>query len=409
MQAILKQSSWLLGAQMIARTIGFFYTIFLAKTLGVSDFGLYSIALTYFSLFSIITDFGFTRYLVREVSLNPKKSSLLLFHVSILRLLISALLFVSFAFLLNIVDPDKPRVALVLLAGLAIIPQAIALTFDAIFTALQKLQYSSISLVFLSLAGTLFGFYFLRQGFGAPGALYGFIAGHFIYLLILAFFLKIEKINYFDTFSIKEIKNLIIGSLPYAFLGILGLLYFKIDTLILAYLKGNFDTGIYSAAYRFLEVIVFMPGALAAALFPVLTRSINNNFKSTYELYLKFTGIVLSVALIVSVSYFYLLPFLIAFFLPQYMLSISVVKILSLTVPFLFMISIQGVVLMSRKQFLKSLIIMSIFNLCFNIVLNFFLISQYSYTGAAWATVISDIVGFSLFFVYIRIKLYARS
>ena len=40
-----------------------------------------------------------------------------------------------------------------------------------------------------------------------------------------------------------------IGSLPYGLLGILGLLYFRIDTILLSYLRGNFETEIAAGTY----------------------------------------------------------------------------------------------------------------------------------------------------------------
>ena len=68
MKEILKQSSWLIGAQILSRIIGFFYTIFLARNLGVSDYGLFSVGLAYFSIISSFSDFGFNRYLIKEAS-----------------------------------------------------------------------------------------------------------------------------------------------------------------------------------------------------------------------------------------------------------------------------------------------------------------------------------------------------
>ena len=68
MKEILKQSSWLFFAQILTRVIGFFYTIFLANSLGVLDFGLYSVGLAYFSIISSLADFGFNRFLIREIA-----------------------------------------------------------------------------------------------------------------------------------------------------------------------------------------------------------------------------------------------------------------------------------------------------------------------------------------------------
>ena len=81
MRSILKQTSWLFVAQVIARAAGFFYTIYLANVLGVEGFGLFSVALSFFYLISTVSEFGFNRFLVKEVSLDEKKIPILLWNI----------------------------------------------------------------------------------------------------------------------------------------------------------------------------------------------------------------------------------------------------------------------------------------------------------------------------------------
>lgn len=405
MRVILKQTSWLFLAQVLSRLIGFFYTIFLAKSLGVSNFGLYSVTLAYFSLLSSISDFGFNRYLITELAGNNLKIPQLLFSISVFRVTVTSVLFAIFAVVLYLFDPEKMRVSLILLATLSAVPQAAALTLDSVFVALRKLQYSALGLVVLSISTTTLGVAFVFSGFGTIGAIAALIAGQIIYLLILAIFLKGQRFALQIKINWLTIKNIILGSFPYGLVGILGLLYFKIDTLILSYLKGNFDAGIYSAAYKFLEALVFIPSSLSLALFPNVVKWINTNPLRVYKLYIKSTILLFFISLGVVAIYSLFLPQIIIFFLPQYLPSISVIKILSLTIPFMFMISPQSIVLFSDRRFLKVLIVISSFNLLLNIAMNFFLIPKYSYFGSAWATLVSDVIGFVIFFCYIRIKL----
>ncbi|MDP3973672.1 MAG: flippase [Candidatus Daviesbacteria bacterium] len=405
MEKILRQTSWLFLSQVITRTIGFFYTIFLAKNLGVSDYGLFSIALVYFSLLSTIADFGFNRFLVTEIASDRKKTSQLLFATAIFRLAITSILYAIFAVGLYFLDPDKIRVYLILLASLAVLPQSIALTLDAVFIAIQKLQISSIALLSLSISTTIGGIILVNLKYGVTGAIIAVILGQLIYLSTLAFFLKVQHIALQLEVKWQTLKNIIWGSVPYGLVGILGLLYFKIDALMLGYLKGNFDVGIYSVAFRFLEAIIFIPTSLSTALFPNIVRLIHTDTAKAYKLYINATLILLFASLIIFIIYQTLVPLVISNFLPQYLPSINVIRILAFTIPFMFMISPQGIILYSEKRFLRALILISVFNLVLNIGLNFYLIPKYSYFGSAWATLISDIVGFFIFFVYIRSKL----
>lgn len=404
MDKILKQTSWLFGAQLFGKVIGFFYTIFLARNLGVEDFGLYSVALVYFSLASTISDFGFNRFLTREISKESGNLADLLSNVTIFRATLTTVCFAFFAIFLYLFDPDKLRVNLILLAVMAVIPQSVAMSIDSVFVALQKLQFSSIALLVLNVSTTIFGILLVNFGFSATGTIDALIFGQFIYLLTLIIFLKKQKIKYLGHIEFKALIKIIKGSLPYGILSILGLLYFRVDLLMLTYIKGNFDAGIYGAAYKFLEAIVFIPSALATALFPILTKFHETDPGKIKKLYFSSIKIMGFAGIGIALSYFLILPLIIKAFLPNYLLSIEVIKILALTIPFMFIHVPGAQVLLSTDKYLKPVFYLSIVTLSFNILLNLIFIPHFGVLAAAWVTVLSEILSFLVFFNLLKRK-----
>lgn len=407
MRQIFKQASWLVLAQFITKSISFFYTFFLAKSLGVEGFGLYIVAISYFSIISSIADFGFNRFLIREISIEKINVSQLLWNTLILRLALASVLFASFAIVLYSFDKDASRVNLILIALMAVLPQSIAMTFDAIFVALKKLQFSAIML-FISTIGMAFsGWYLVTQGFGSIGAVNGLIFGQLVYAL--GFFL-ITGLNigiHFPKIELSIIKKAVKGSLPYGILGILGLLYFRIDSIILSYLKGSYDAGIYGASYKFLETIIFIPGSFAAALFPNMTKLYSKNMSDLKKLYFKSLKIMLVLGLILFLSYIFILPILITLYLPNYLPAIEVIKILSLSIPFIFIATPGVQVLLSTDKYLTPVILFSVFTLLLNIILNFLFIPKFGYIAAAWITVFSDTISFIIFFILINLYIFS--
>lgn len=406
MSAILKQTSWLVLAQVLTKIIGFFYTIFLARNLGVSDFGLYTVALAYFSIISSFADFGFNRYLIREIARDKLKVSELLCNIIMLRLTLTSVIFGIFSFSLYILDPDKLRVSLILLTVLAILPQAIALTFDGIFVALQRLQFSALALIISSITTVLFGFYFITLGFGPMGAVNALIVGQVLYVLALFIFLYFHKALSFSKVTMLILKQALIGSLPYGLLGVLGLLYFRIDTVLLSYIKGNYQTGLYGIAYRFLEAIIFIPSSFAAALFPSLAKLHGNNLVEMKKLYYKSLKLMVVLGLFILIFYITILPIFIRLFLPNFSEAINIIKILSLSIPFIFL-STPGVqVILSSDKYLKEVVFLSIFTLAFNIVLNLLFVPLFGLLAAAFITVLSDVLSFIIFYIFIDKKIF---
>lgn len=402
MRSILKQTSWLFLAQSITRVIGLFYTIFLARTLGVEEFGLYVLALAYFSLVSSVSDFGFNRFLIRELAKDKLKLPELVCNIAMLRLTLAAILFAIFAYGLYLFDPDKLRVSLTLLAVLAILPQSAAITIDAVFVAFRKLQFSALALLISSLTTVLLGSILVYFGLGAFGAVNAIIFGQLAYVLALAIFLWRQGVLNLSSVKFATLKQVTLGSLPYGLLGILGLLYFRIDTLLLSYLRGNFEVGLYGAAYRFLEAVVFIPTALGIALFPVMAKLHTLHVSQIKSLYVRSMKIMGFISIILAFVYITILPIIIKEFLPKFLPSIDAVRILALAIPFMFLHVPASSVVLSSEKYLKPIIFLSLIPLSFNILMNLIFIPHYGFIAASWITVASDILSFLLIFTFIQ-------
>lgn len=408
MRQILRQTFWLILAQTLTRIVGFFYTIFLAKNLGVSDFGLLTVVLAYFSIISSVADFGFNRFLVREVVRNEMKTSELLCNVVMLRLAQAAILFAVFAIFLYNLDPDKIRVSLILLAVLAILPQSVALTFDSIFMAFGKLQFSAVALILSSLLTTLAGLYLVTSGFGVMGAINALIFGQLIFAATQIFLLFRNFGLLLANIKLSIIKKAIIGSLPYGLLGVLGLLYFKIDAVLLSYLRGNFETGLYGVAYRFLEAIIFVPGAFAVAFFPKMAKLHDENLAEVKKLYFSSLKLMVVLGVTLMLGYLFILPLAVLLFLPQFLQALAAIKILSLSIPFIFLATPGVQVLLSTEKYLKGVIVLSFLTVAVNIVLNLLFIPKFGFLAAAWITVLSDVLSFIIFYLFITRKIFSK-
>ena len=401
-KVILKKSAWLYGGQVFAKVTSFLYTLFLARSLGVGDFGLYVAALSYFSLVSSLADFGITRFITREVSLGRERVGKLLSAAIVLRLIILVVFIFAFLGGIYFLDPDLTRRNLFLLAVLVALPQSISLTLDAAFIASLKTKYSALGIASLSIFTVLIGIILVTLGFGPQGAVLGLLAGQALYVLSLIVLAFKERLNWLEAFDFQLIKRMLAGSLPYGFLGILGLIYFKVDTLFLSYLRGNFETGIYGVAYRFLEAIVFIPTTLAVTLFPILAKLQEIDKAQIKKIYYKSIKVMAVFGVIVAVGYVFILPLIISLFLPQYLKAVVVVQILALSIPFMFVHVPVSQILLSSEKFLRQVIFISFVPLIFNITANLIFIPQYGFMAAAWITVISDVISLSVLIFYIQ-------
>ena len=412
LKAVLRNSSYLLLAQVFTKILSFFYAFYLAKQLGVVEFGNYSVALSYFSVLSSVVDLGISRFMIREVSKDQSRFIALFINSLVIRIVFAIGLVFAFGLILFITDPDKTRTYLSLIAAFTVIPQVVGLTLDAALIVKNRFKYSAGGILILNLSTILLGIWLVNKGVGAVGALIAIVTGHVLFMLGNLFFLLLSTKDLHDLFShIRRdtLKVILKGSLLYGVMSMLGLIYFKVDTLLLSYLKGNYDAGVYSAAYRFLEGIVFIPAAFETAFFPVMSR-INVLGKFNFALYLKSIGLLGLLSIPFVISFWYLVPWMILNFLPSgYLPSITVIGILALAVPFIFALAAQGAVLLSNEKNLRLLFGVSLFNLIGNIIGNLIFIPQYGVYAAAWMTVISQFLAFVIYFAIIYYSSYEKT
>ena len=75
--------------------------IFIARHLGVSNFGIYTFSLTIAGILGIISDFGICQLMIREVAKDKNKASFYFLHGTILKILLNSFIIFIFYYLIS--------------------------------------------------------------------------------------------------------------------------------------------------------------------------------------------------------------------------------------------------------------------------------------------------------------------
>jgi O-antigen/teichoic acid export membrane protein len=396
---LFRSSVGLIISQIFIKGIAFFYTIFLARTLNVDNFGFYTASLAFFALVTSFGEFGFNRYLIREGTKDHTKLPTLIATVAVTRSIFSIVSIAVIGLLLLIFDDNPTRIYLTFLALMAVLPHSIALTYDAALVAKEQFRYSAYASIILSVTNAVIGYFLVFGGLGAEGALFALMIAQAIYLVVLILFVKQNNINLWSSLSRSMAKQIISGTIPYGVLGILGLLYFRVDTLLLSYLKGSYDTGIYGAAYKFIEAIVFIPSVIFTTLFPTFAKLHDSDKSTLKDMYYRSLKMMMGLSVVILAGYLLVLPLVFKMALPQYVGSRDALFLLSFSIPCMFFNAPAVIVLFATDKYLKPVIVLSIFTVLFNIVGNILLIPTYGYMAAAAMTVTSELLSCVVFYV----------
>ena len=397
-QRIAKNVGVLGISQVITSTLGFILLIYAARYLGEVGFGKYSFALSFTALFVIFADLGISNLIIREIARNKELTNEYLTNVSLIKLLLSFLAFGFIVLTINLADYPQDTTYAVYFFGVYTILTSFALTFRSIFYAYERMEYTAVVMLIEQIILVSLVLFVLFSGYGLIELAYVYVfAG--IVDVVLSFSIVLIKIaKPKPTINFSLWKPLIIGSIPFGLNALFGVLFFKIDTVMLSVFKTDAAVGIYNAAYAPLLALGIIPGVFTSTLYPVMSRyfiSSKDSLKTFVVLSSKYMVII---GFPIAIGCFILADrFISLFYLDQYSESIIVFQILALFIPLRFVSSITGTLLTSINR--QSIRTVSVgISALFNIVLNAAMIPYFSYIGASIATVLSEVL---LYFVFI--------
>lgn len=196
-----------------------------------------------------------------------------------------------------------------------------------------------------------------------------------------------------------KVSSLFYEAAPFGIGNLFAFIYVQSDIIMLKYLTSDEQAGLYSAAFLILSAIYLFPSILYGKfLMPKFHRWANHDRKKFYAIYKKgnfymfLVGVFITTVIILLSAY--IIPLV---FGADFISSIPLLKILSFTIPFIFVGYSFAATLVTKDNMKKKVIFMGIVALV-NIILNFSLIPIFDANGAAFATIFSNFILVIIYF-----------
>lgn len=393
------------GSQIIVRLVTIIFALISIKLitnyLGTAGTGNYNTITTYINFFIVIADLGLFSVAVREIAKKPEEEKKIITNMFGVRL-VSALIASAVAILIVFLTPYSHQIKIgVVIATGFLLFNLLSSVYDVVLQTRLKMQYSALA-EFLSKLISLIAIYLVVKNSGS----FFWIIGTVSLSGILIFFFKWLFSKQFVSFGIRyneKIVNWIFQlSWPIGIVFVLNNLFFKIDTLILFAIKGAAPVGIYSVAYKVLEVTIFAGSYFASSLKPVLSQNVTTDKDGVGNIISKSIIVMLLLATPITILSIIFSKDIIVFLSNSDFVSGSqALVILSLALPFVYLDALLGEILVASDQ-RRLLVRIAIFILSFNLILNLILIPRFSFVGAAYVTLVSEIVLLVINFFYTK-------
>lgn len=303
LKSIIANSGWLFVDRIFRMGVGLFVGVWVARYLGVEQFGLFNYAMAYVALFSNLATLGLPSLVIRLITNEPEKREEILgttFWLQLAGGIASLLIAVSMMYVLRSNDGLTLRLVAILAA---------TSIFKA-FGAIELWFQSQVQSKYLVLAGnTAFLIIIIVKiiliNLQAP--LLAFAAATLAEAAIVAvgliFFHKLQGYSLWAwRWSLPLARTLLSESWPLILSGFAIMFYLKVDQIMLGEMLGNQVVGLYSTASRFSEIWYFIPTAIASSAAPSIYAAKKENESLYYQRIGKLLKVLSLIAIVIAVS-----------------------------------------------------------------------------------------------------------
>jgi O-antigen/teichoic acid export membrane protein len=364
----------------------------LARFLGAEAFGGFIIVITYGAFFALAMDFGLHLTTVREISKETERAEEILASNAGLRITVGLVLFAAIALLSSLLPYTKEVRWGLAIFGVSVFIDTMASGYTPILQAKLRLDFIGIIDVVNRLVVFSLVYLLSRSGGQFLLVVSVFVVANLVSLaLSLLFARRFVRVRL--VYDLAAWRETLGKSLPLWLVMAIGVIHFRVDILILSFLKGSYDVGIYGLAYKVLDLTLLFPWLLLASVFPLMSEYVKDHREKLSILLQKSFEVLLMLSLPIIAGTLIVAPKVISLLGGEsYQPASLVLKILLLSTAFCYL-NILFVQLIISLELQKRLILTFSAAVLINVILNFLLIPRYSYNGAAVATVISEAVG----------------
>ena len=395
-QKIMVNIGWLFSDRILRLGGGLLINIWIARYLGPEQFGLLSYATAFVALFTAFATLGLDSIVVRDLVRDPSCKEETLGTAFVLKLIGGVVTLLLSVGSILLVRSDAQTHWLVGILALGTIFQA----FDTIDFWFQS-QVKSKNIVYAKVAAfliagiTKISFILLQKPlivFASVGLL-EIILGSIG--MVITYHQNKQNLKSWQ-FSFERAKELLRSSWLLSLTGLVGMIYMRIDQIMLGQILGEKSVGIYSAAVKISEIGYFLPTVIVSSVFPSIVQ-----LKSTSEaLYTETIQKLMSFMIFLACAFAIPLTFLsdkliVWIYGQQFAEASSSLLILAWVGPFAFL-GVARESWMVTEGLMRFSFATTALGAITNVGLNLLLIPGYGPNGAAIATLISQFVAVSL-------------
>ena len=264
---------------LAGRVLAFLILKKMTPILGPDGVGIWGLATDLTTILLVIANFGLGTLVTREVARARGMTLPILWAALRVRWAMGAACYLFLIGYVHAMGFAPVARAAVLITGVAVFVEATAMACDAVLQAHDRVEYQTWGQIVSALVYFGLAFWFLEAGHGLMGVIWANLISRVARLaaMVPLMLLRTGPWRWRDEdgadgrarFGWRWMLKL---GWPLFLSTTFGILYYKVDTVMLVAFVGEAATGIYVLGHRALDVLMMAPNIFATALFPALAR-----------------------------------------------------------------------------------------------------------------------------------------
>ncbi len=398
---IVSNAGWLVGGRIAQMLISLVVSLLTARYLGPSNYGLINYATAYTAFFASLCTLGINSVLVKEFIDDPEQEGTIIGTAIVLRMASSLLSALAIIGVVSVIDEGEPTTILVVsLSTLGMIFQV----FEVFHYWFQSRLESKITAI------VSFAAYFIMAVYRVVMIILGKSVAWFalamsidyISIAVLLFLFYVKHQGKALRFSWKYGKSLLRRSSPFILSGLMVSIYGQTDKLMLKQMISSTEIAFYATASTVCTMWCFVLHAIIDSLSPSVMQSRHRSLEEFERINRILYAIVFYLSLFVSVLMCVLaVPIVRILYGDAYLPAVKPLRIVTWYTAFSYLGVARNLWMVSQdKQ--KYSVWIYIFAALSNIVLNVFFIPAWGASGAALASLLTQMI--TVFVVPMLIK-----
>lgn len=388
--------------QIVTWTSTFLLLAAYGRFLGVVGFGELYFAIIFVGLIGFPIEVGFNQQITRDVAQDTGKALSYLSNTLLIKVMLWFALYGLLLLLSWLLGYNMEERIIIAICGLTLLSSSIASTFGALHIAFERTFFPVVGSILEKGLSALIGFLLLKQRAGVEVMAAVLLGGSVVNAIWQAsWFFYLVGVRFAIDWGL--IRGLIRTSIPFVAYGILGVIYYRIDTVLLSLMTNTTVVGWYGAGYRLFDTLNFLPTLLMTPImYPVFSKLSTTSEERLRLAIEKTMNFLLFLGIPMAMGMMFAAPNIVGFLYHQrdFVHTVPALQALAPGLVFLYINAVLANVLISMKRE-KTIPIMATIALVFNLGLNLILIPVYQHVGAAIATSLTELLLAALAIVFI--------